>query len=110
MGNFEYKEGQFTLFNNSYKERDNQPDMKGKGMINGEEMQIAGWWKEPRGGGEQYLSIQISEAYRPGQSGSNTGRRPAPPTPPTRRMQDSELPRRYTAPQVDDLADDDIPF
>ena len=63
MPDFIHKKGNGSLFKNDYKEKETQPDMKGKATLkNGEKVDVAGWWKEGATG-TKYLSISISEEY-----------------------------------------------
>lgn len=56
---YEPKEGQGSLFRNSDKEHDKQPDYKGKIMIGGAEYRLSAWIKEGQSG--KWMSIQASE-------------------------------------------------
>jgi hypothetical protein len=57
-----------TLGENSYKERDNQPDVTGKldamsaeviaAIASGKPVRLAGWWKDGRDG--KWLSLKVS--------------------------------------------------
>ena len=63
MSDFVHKEGNGSLFDNSYKEEPKHPDMKGKATLeNGEVVDVAGWWKV-NNKDEKYLSISIREEY-----------------------------------------------
>ena len=56
---FEQKEGGGSLFRNDYKTAgDSKPDYKGSALINGVEMDIAGWVKKPDGK-KSLLSLSI---------------------------------------------------
>lgn len=139
---YEHKPGKGSIFNNGYKERDSQPDMKGTMKTpDGQEWEISGWWNEGRNG--DYLAISIQEPYnrdrqagsgdrreaasrgRPGSSGGGHGgqgrgdaggpsRASGSSFEEQRRQmrQAGEEARRRMAspPNVDNLADDDIPF
>jgi hypothetical protein len=73
-----------TLGENSYKERDNQPDVTGKldamsaeviaAIASGKPVRLAGWWKEGRDG--KFLSLKVSvmreRAEQPSVSGETT--------------------------------------
>ena len=55
-----HKEGSFTLSDNDRKERDNQPDMRGKGTLNGKPFKVSAWKRKfPNGG--SYLSLIVQE-------------------------------------------------
>lgn len=122
---YETKPESGSLFKNQYKEdpEDRKPDMTGKCLIDGKEWRIAGWWNEPRGGGDEYLSLKFSEPQQ-GSSGGGGGygRGRQEPQAPTRRMSEADFQKRreeanrnrvpyggYRAPP-DNLSDDDIPF
>ena len=55
---YEHREGSGSLFPNTYKEKDTQPDYKGDIMLNGELMSIAGWSKPGKNG--EFISVKIS--------------------------------------------------
>lgn len=76
---YDHQPGKGSIFNNSYKERDNQPDMKGTMKTpDGQEFEISGWWNESRNG--EYLSLSIQEPYnRDRQAGSGQPRGAASP-------------------------------
>lgn len=57
---YEIKDNTFTLFNNDKKGNDLAPDFKGRGLVNGKDVQIAVWKKTAKSGTE-YLSGSISE-------------------------------------------------
>ena len=54
---YELKEGQGSLFKNSYKQKDSQPDMRGTLLINGVTYEVAGWSRTTQGG-DRYLSLK----------------------------------------------------
>lgn len=58
MSDFDYKEGQFSLFQNDKKGNEKAPDMKGKGMINGKIVELSAWTKVSNGG-KKFLSGQM---------------------------------------------------
>ncbi|QQM14846.1 hypothetical protein [Stenotrophomonas phage BUCT555] len=60
---YEMRPGSGNMFNNDYKETDRHPDLKGKIMTpDGQEWDVAGWWKDGRNG--QFLSLNVQEPYR----------------------------------------------
>lgn len=59
MSNYEMQDGSWVLFKNEDKQKDNQPDYKGKIKVNGEEQQLAGWIKESKNG-KKYISGKFS--------------------------------------------------
>lgn len=96
-----------TLFVNDRKCTESQPDFRGKININGVEHWLSGWWKEPRSGGAQFLSLSLGDEVQ--QQGSAPTRQAAP--------QRQEAPARRAPPQrmpppandgYDDLSD--VPF
>ena len=56
------KENGGIIFKNNYKEKETQPDYKGKIDVKGEEFDIALWIKEGKNG--KFFSAQISEPYQ----------------------------------------------
>lgn len=49
-----------VLFINEYKEKDTQPDYKGKGTIGGKEFKAAGWKKIGGKTNTVYLSVKLT--------------------------------------------------
>jgi hypothetical protein len=112
-----------TLGDNSYKERDNQPDVTGKldvmsaeviaAIASGKPVRLAGWWKDGRDG--KWLSLKVSvmreRAEQPSEAG-DANRAPKV----TQKMWAQDLPAPGTA--AGNLArhamaedpNDDIPF
>lgn len=114
---YEVKEMTGSFFENKDRRSDKSPDFTGNIKINGQLLRIAGWWTQSRGG-EDYISMKISdpEEFKRSQSNSHSS---APSRPAGRRpMTDEEFQkererRRANQPKpnfADDLADDDIPF
>ena len=62
MSNYTQKEGQGSLFKNTYKEAAAQPDYTGSVLINGKEMRLAAWVKEGKNG--KFFSLQLSESVK----------------------------------------------
>jgi len=60
---YEIKDNTFTLFANDKKGNDKAPDFKGKGMVDGKEVQIA-VWNKVSASGTNYMSGQISEPFK----------------------------------------------
>lgn len=56
----ETKDNTGAMFKNDRKELPNHPDRKGSAMIGGVEYWIAGWLKEPKAGGVQFLSLAFT--------------------------------------------------
>lgn len=61
MSGYELKEKNGTLFSNDRKEKDNQPDYKGKVLIEGKTYEIAGWKKTSQASGKNFLSLKLTE-------------------------------------------------
>lgn len=58
----EQKNNSGAIFKNDKKTAENQPDYKGKGVVDGKEVQIALWLKESKTG-TKYFSAAFSEPY-----------------------------------------------
>jgi len=69
----EQKDNELVLFNNHRKERDTQPDMTGKGMVNGR-MVFVSAWKNVSKNGVEYWNIKTKnqdEVQQPAQNVPN---------------------------------------
>jgi len=55
-------ENKGVAFFNDKKEKDNQPDYKGKGNFNGVDFELALWQRESKDG-KEYFSISFSKPY-----------------------------------------------
>ncbi len=65
MSEYKHKAGSGTLFPNKYKEKENQPDYKGKFTdLNDKEWEIAGWNGTTQAG-DRKISVKQSEVYVP---------------------------------------------
>lgn len=60
---YELKDNTFSLFENDKRGNDKAPDYKGKGMINGKEVQVS-IWKKTSASGISFMSGQVSEPYK----------------------------------------------
>lgn len=60
MADFKHKEMEGSLFENSYKERDSHPDMKGTIVFNNISYSVAAWKNTTKSGGK-YLKLKVSE-------------------------------------------------
>ena len=59
-----HKEGSGSLFKNSYKEKENQPDLKGTMTgLDGKEYEVAGWYGKTQAGDDK-LSLKQSLPYK----------------------------------------------
>ena len=47
------------LFNNSYKSKSSQPDVRGEINIEGKEYKLSGWVNESRKSGDKYFALQV---------------------------------------------------
>jgi len=58
---YEHKPGQVSLFRNDRKHTANSPDWRGDGMdINGNRIVLEFWERQPKRGGDTYLSGKIT--------------------------------------------------
>ena len=63
MSDFKHKPGAGSMLKNDYKEKDNQPDYKGKVILHdGTEQQVALWIKDGANG--KFFSMQLSDVYK----------------------------------------------
>ena len=61
MSGFQHKPGFGSLFKNDRKEKENQPDYKGRGILeNGEDFEIAAWLRDSANG-QKYMSLKIGK-------------------------------------------------
>lgn len=74
---YEQKDGQGSLFKNKRKESDRHPDYNGSITINGVEHWLSAWIKEPKAGGDKYMSLSIG---KPKEQRGETRRETAPPS------------------------------
>jgi len=70
---YEPKEGDGSLFRNSQKQDgDTKPDYTGKILIGGVSYRVAGWVKEGKDGGKNWLSLKASlPQEKPATSGTS---------------------------------------
>jgi len=59
----EQKDNTGAIFKNDYKEKETQPDYKGKAMVDGKEKEVALWLNESKNG-KKYFSVKFSEPYQ----------------------------------------------
>jgi hypothetical protein len=64
MSNYEMKDGQCSLFKNTQKEKENQPDFRGKLMLDGKLYYIS-FWSRKTDGGNIWLSGNVQPADKP---------------------------------------------
>ena len=60
MSDYVHPENKGALFNNSYKEKDNQPDKRGSINVEGKVFDIAAWINKDKNG-QEYLSLSVQE-------------------------------------------------
>ena len=63
MEKFEQKDNQAAIFKNDKKGNDKAPDYRGKGMVNGKEVEMALWVKTSKAG-QSYFSVSFKEPYQ----------------------------------------------
>ena len=78
MSDFQHKEGSGSLFKNNYKEKENQPDMKGDAMFNGKPVELAAWTRVDKNG-NKYLSLKIQDKQEQYAKGMDQARQAAEP-------------------------------
>ena len=75
---YEQKDNTGSFFKNDKKEKEIQPDYKGKCIVDGVEKQMAAWLRESKNG-VKYMSVKFSEPYnKDGGSGSGNQSSDAP--------------------------------
>lgn len=61
---YEMKDGQGSLFQNKKKEKDSQPDLTGKAMVNGQMVDLSAWTKIDKNG-NKWLSLSFKPPWKP---------------------------------------------
>lgn len=56
---FERRDNSGSLFKNDKKEKDSHPDYKGSALIGGVEYWLSAWIKEPKAGGQKFMSLAL---------------------------------------------------
>lgn len=74
-----------VLFKNKKKTKDTQPDYQGNINVDGIEYDLAGWKKEPKAGGDTFLSLKIDVRK---ENGYPSRPKPAP----RREIEDDDIP------------------
>jgi len=74
---FEPKDNSVALFKNDYKNKEKEPDMKGKGLVGGTEYEVAAWNNVSKKGVE-YLGLQFKLPQDKGSSYSKPQPKPQP--------------------------------
>ena len=75
MSDYTHKEGFGSLFKNNYKEKENQPDLKGDGMFEGEALEVAAWTKTDRNG-NKFLSLKFQRKQESPKEASKPEKQP----------------------------------
>ena len=59
----EQKDNSGAIFKNDYKKSEQQPDYKGKAMVDGQMKEMAMWLNESKNG-SKYFSVKFSEPWK----------------------------------------------
>ena len=62
MAEYEMKDNTFSLFRNTKKEKDTQPDYQGDIMVKGEKLRLSAWLQESKAG-TKYIKGSITEPW-----------------------------------------------
>lgn len=65
--NYTFKDNTFVLFQNKFKEKENQPDFAGKAMVDGVMKDVSLWIKQTRAGEDYFSGIIKKEWVAPNQ-------------------------------------------
>lgn len=120
QSNFQQKDMTGVLFYNSYKDKDTQPNYKGKVMIEGKEYSLSAWERKDKNGNTYYSLQATSTDEQRSRAEDNLSRlknnvfggdanqpsNPASSAP--QYAQPTQAPKPMPAPDFDD--DDDLPF
>ena len=117
MTEFKHKNMTGSLLDNNFKERDNQPDMTGKLVIDEKTYQVAGWKNQTKNGGE-YIKISVSDdepqrrqdsqSYQAEKSYKSVGQ-----SIPSKHLKDYQDKQKIVKEALEDqpiISDDEIPF
>ena len=97
---YEQRDNSGSLFKNTYKQKDNQPDYTGSGLIDGSEYRVSAWVKEGQRG--KFFSLSFTPK-------DETGERAT--TPPKTQPQRGTMTKTSSNHEViEDEIDDEIPF
>ena len=97
---YEQRDNSGSLFKNTYKQKDNQPDYTGSGLIDGSEYRVSAWVKEGQRG--KFFSLSFTPK-------DETGERTT--TPPKTQPQRGTMTKTSSNHEViEDEIDDEIPF
>ena len=76
MSDYQHKDLTGSLFKNEYKEKDTHPDYKGTALVNGRELEVAGWISQTKAG-KTFLSLKFGEPYNKDKAEQPTRKEPA---------------------------------
>lgn len=85
----ERKNNTAVIFKNNYKEKETQPDFKGEGVVNGEEVRIAMWVNTSKKG-DKYFAATFEKKEQ--QDGSGNVQKEQPKKAETKQEADDDLP------------------
>jgi len=97
---YEQRDNSGSLFKNTYKQRDNQPDYTGNGMIDGVEYRISSWVKEGQKG--KFFSLSFTPKEEMGERAEAPAKTPPQKGTMTKASSKHEV--------IEDEIDDEIPF
>jgi len=96
---YEQRDNSGSLFKNTYKQRDNQPDYTGNGIVDGTEYRVSAWVKDGAKG--KFFSLSFTPKEESGESA----------TAPTKPSPQKPVSKTSSKHQIDELdIDDEIPF
>ena len=72
---YEVRDNSLTLFPNDRKDKPNQPDYRGDGMVNGVPVKLSGWKKTGKNGVFLSLAVQNKDQPAPGNRDIGPGRK-----------------------------------
>jgi len=97
---YEQRDNSGSLFKNTYKQRDNQPDYTGNGIVDGTEYRVSAWVKEGAKG--KFFSLSFTPKEESGESATASTK----PSSPSKTMTKAPVKREV----IEDEIDDEIPF
>jgi hypothetical protein len=97
---YEQRDNSGSLFKNTFKQKDNQPDYTGAGLIDGSEYRVSAWVKEGQKG--KFFSLSFTPKTEMGERASA----PTTPSSPSKTMTKAPV----KSEEIEDEIDDEIPF